>query len=100
MKTGKPYPEEDWHYSYVGKPGLISVWASEKTAPGKYYVYFLPLEPGKKPRYLRSSIGDLAALGKDYTMTTARTQYLFVEDDDCMADADKVMLMFEMGYTK
>ena len=100
MKTGEPYPEADWHASYVGKCGLFSVWASENTAPGKYYVYFVPFEPGEKQRYFRSSIGDLVALGKDYTMTTASSQYTIVEDDDCIADADKIMLMFVMGYTK
>ena len=99
MTTGDLYPAMDWRSSYVSKCGLVSIWASEHKAPGKYFVYFLPYEPGQEQRYIRFS-GDLCALENEYTITTDSSQYIFVKDDNCIATDDKIRLIFAKASIK
>ena len=102
-KDENPYPETDWRSAYVGMPGLIVVYESERKAAGKKFIYFFPDFSDDldwlAQDWLRTSSGELRVEEETYTITTRNSTYVFVRDDDALPEENKLLLCLNTGIT-
>lgn len=102
-RDGIPYPAADWRSAYVGMPGLIVVYESERKATGKKFIYFFPDFSDdldwRAQDWLRTSAGELLADRETYTITTRNSRYVFVWGDDALPVENKLLLCLNTGIT-
>ena len=68
----------DWVDKYIGIPGLIMLFESEKKHPGWRYAYFFPDEPEEEmQRYFHTSTCEYRETERGFTLTSVNSVYTF-----------------------
>ena len=64
----------DWRRGYIGKPGCLSVWESERKQPGQR---FLRMDC-RSTDVLKTGFGEIMEDGRHLTITTKHSKYSFL----------------------
>ena len=90
-------PIHDWHDEYLNMAGMLSVYESENTVPGKRYVLFFPNEPDSEmQRYFKTLAGEMMEFD-DMIILEEESIYTF-EIGDYVSDDDKALLWINVFF--
>lgn len=79
----------DWRGKYIGHPGLIGLFQSDRV-PDKYLIYIFPQEPAGT--YLHTSDGTLITGDENLHIKTRNSIYEFTLDKKCISE-DMIRLL-------
>ena len=63
----------DWRLGYIGKPGCLSVWESERKQPGQRFARM----DCRSTDVLKTGCGEIKEDGGCLTITTKHSKYIF-----------------------
>ena len=64
----------DWRLGYIGKPGCLSVWESERKHPGQRFVHLNCCSTDE----LKTGFGAITEGGGRLSITTKHSRYIFL----------------------
>lgn len=64
----------DWRLGYIGKPGCLSVWESERKQPGGRFLHMIC----RSTDVLKTGCGEIKEDGGRVSITTKHSRYIFL----------------------
>ena len=64
----------DWRLGYIGKPGCLSVWESERKHPGQRFLHL----NSRSTDELTTGCGEIMEDGGRLSITTKHSRYIFL----------------------